>query len=60
MYVNNKQGVDLADMRNNWSMWRKVKSIDVAIGQKTIEVHFPLPISATNMILEFQTTSISK
>ena len=26
VYINNKQGVDLADMKNNWSLWKKVKS----------------------------------
>jgi hypothetical protein len=25
LYVNNKQGVDLAEMRNNWSHWKRVK-----------------------------------
>lgn len=25
IFVNNKQGVDLADMRNNWSYWKRVK-----------------------------------
>lgn len=31
VYVNNKQGVDLAEMRNNWSYWRKVSSLDIKI-----------------------------
>jgi archaellin len=26
VYVNNKQGVDLADMKNNWTFWQKVTS----------------------------------
>jgi len=31
VYINNKQGTDLAEMRNNWSCWRKVKSVEVEI-----------------------------
>ena len=25
IFVNNKQGVDLADMRNNWTYWKRAK-----------------------------------
>jgi hypothetical protein len=32
IFVNNKQGVDLADMKNNWNHWKKVKTVEVEIG----------------------------
>lgn len=25
IFVNNKQGTDLAEMRNNWAFWKRVK-----------------------------------
>lgn len=30
-YVNNKQNMDLAEMRNNWAIWRRVKQVDVEV-----------------------------
>ena len=32
VYINNKQGVDLAVMRNNWTHWRKVKTFNIELG----------------------------
>ena len=32
IFVNVKQGVDLADMKNNWNHWKRVKIAEVEIG----------------------------
>mmetsp|Transcript_44129 Transcript_44129/g.42821 ORF Transcript_44129/g.42821 Transcript_44129/m.42821 type:complete len:111 (-) Transcript_44129:2041-2373(-) len=29
LYVNNKQGVDLAEMRNNWQHWKRVNQVQL-------------------------------
>ena len=34
LYINNSQGVDLADMKNNMNFWKKVKSQDADFGQR--------------------------
>ncbi|CDW77116.1 e3 ubiquitin-protein ligase ubr4 [Stylonychia lemnae] len=60
IHINNKQGIDLADMRNNWSCWRLVKSVEVEVAQRVIDIDFPLPINATNILFEFQTCALSK
>ena len=59
-YINNKQGVDLADMRNNWNYWSKVKSVEVDPGQRNIVVDFALPINASNILIQFDTINLSK
>lgn len=60
VYVNNKQGADLADMKNNWTYWKKVKSVDVEIGAKNIIIDFTLPINVTNLLIEYQTVNVNK
>lgn len=60
IYVNNKQGVDLADMRNNWNFWKKVKSVEVDVAQRNIIIDFALPINASNMLLELSTVNLTK
>ena len=60
IYVNNKQGVDLADMRNNWSFWKKVKSVEVDVAQRNIIIDFALPINASNMLIELSTVNLIK
>lgn len=60
IYVNNKQGVDLADMRNNWNFWKKVKSVEVDVAQRNIIIDFALPINASNMLIELSTVNLTK
>lgn len=60
IYVNNKQGVDLADMRNNWNFWKKVKSVEVDVAQRNIIIDFALPINASNMLIELSTVNLIK
>lgn len=60
IFVNNKQGVDLAEMRNNWSFWKRAKQVSIDVGQKTVDVNFSLPIHASNILIEFQTVTLAK
>ena len=60
VYINNKQGVDLADMKNNWNHWKKVKTQEVSPGQKQITIDFTLPVTASNLLLEYHTANNGK
>lgn len=40
-------------MKNNWNYWKKVKTVDVEIGQRQIPIEFTLPINATNLLVEY-------
>jgi hypothetical protein len=53
LYSNNKQGMDLAEMRNNWTHWRRVQQVNVDIGKKSVDIDFVLPVYATNILIEF-------
>lgn len=47
IYINNKQGVDLADMKNNMAHWKKVKTQAAEADYcRTIIVDFTLPVTA--------------
>lgn len=58
--MNNKQGVDLADMKKNWALWQKVKSQDVEVGQRQTVIEFTLPVNATNLMIYFVTGNTNK
>lgn len=60
IFVNNKQGVDLADMKKNWSLWQKVKSQELEVGQRQTVIEFTLPVNATNLLLFFITGNTNK
>lgn len=60
IYINNKQNMDLAEMRNNWAIWKRVKQVEVEIGQRNTSVEFPLPVEATYLMVEFQTITLAK
>ncbi len=47
-------------MKNNWNLWKKVKSQDVEAGQRQIQIDFTLPINVTNLLIQFSTTNTSK
>jgi hypothetical protein len=47
VYINNKQGVDLAEMKNNMTYWKKVKSQEIDQEYaRYLTVNFTLPITA--------------
>jgi hypothetical protein len=58
LYINNTQGVDLADMKNNMAMWKKVKAQEAEPGQRSVVIDLTLPVTAQNILIEF-TTGIS-
>nr|CAB3267471.1 E3 ubiquitin-protein ligase UBR4-like [Phallusia mammillata] len=53
MYYNNKRVPAIVDLKNNPSMWHRAKSITVPQGEPEIRFDLPLPIVATNLMLEF-------
>ena len=46
LYINNSQSVDLADMKNNMNLWKKVKSQEAEAGQRVIIIDLTLPVTA--------------
>lgn len=60
-YVNNIQEMDLTEMKNNQQIWQKVQSIDIDISTQTsFKMDLPLPITALNIMIEFQTVNLQK
>jgi hypothetical protein len=59
-YVNNKQNMDLAEMRNNWALWRRVKYVDIEPCQRSLVINFPLPIDLTNVLIEINSVTLAK
>lgn len=56
VYINNKQGVDLAEMKNNMQYWKKVKNQEIEHEYgRYMTINFTLPITAQNIMLEFIT-----
>lgn len=47
-------------MKNNWAHWQKVKSQEVELGQRQIQIDFTLPVNATNILIQYITGLTSK
>jgi len=60
IYINNKQNLDLAEMRNNWAIWRRVKQVELDLCQRSVDIHFPLPIDVDNILIEINAVSLAK
>lgn len=63
VYINNAIVVDLLDLKNNKSDWRKVKSINAEPNEpvgnrRAVKIPFDLTLTARNVKLEFILTSI--
>ena len=54
-YYNNKPVQDITELRNKWSAWKKAKSITLAPAQTDFLVEFPIPITASNFMIEYST-----
>jgi len=56
--------MDLAEMKNNWQIWKKVQQIKVDYEENPIphnyKISVPLPVTATNVLIEFVTVNVSK
>ncbi len=46
LYINNSQGIDLADMKNNMALWKKVKTQEAEAGQRVVIIDLTLPVTA--------------
>ena len=53
LYYNNKPVQDITELRNKWSSWKKVKTCTLSPGQIDVNVEFPIPITATNFMMEY-------
>ena len=61
LYVNSVQDVDLAEMKNNWSLWQKVCDLNIDVTQKSsFSMTLPLPVTATNVLVEYHSVNLSK
>ena len=53
LYYNNKPVAELAELRNKWSAWKKAKAVELAPGMTSATVEFPIPLTATNFLIEY-------
>ena len=62
LYVNSVQDVDIAEMKNNWQMWQKVcdLSVDVSQQKQQFATSLPLPVTATNILIEYHVVNLTK
>ncbi|KAD4888024.1 hypothetical protein E3N88_20097 [Mikania micrantha] len=52
LYYNNRPVADLAELKNNWSLWKRAKICHLAFNQTELKVDFPIPITACNFMIE--------
>ncbi|KAF3783370.1 Auxin transport protein [Nymphaea thermarum] len=52
LYYNNRPVADLAELKNNWSLWKRAKSCHLTFNQTELKVEFPIPITACNFMIE--------
>ena len=53
LYYNSKPVVDLGELRNKWSMWKKIKSVNLQPSITDIVIELPIPVTATNFLIEY-------
>ena len=58
--MNSVQDVDLAEMKNNWAIWQKVCDLPIDLSQKSSQANLPLPVTATNILIQFHSVNLSK
>lgn len=59
IYFCNKESQDLTELKNNWSLWHKIKTVKVKPGLgNLIEIELPTEITMLNMVIEFQTINV--
>ncbi|KAI3784947.1 hypothetical protein L1987_44055 [Smallanthus sonchifolius] len=52
LYYNNRPVADLAELKNNWSLWKRAKICHLTFNQTELKVDFPIPITACNFMIE--------
>jgi hypothetical protein len=60
LFVSNKQGIDLNEMKNNLALWQRVTTVEVEPGQRQILIDFTLPVTAQSLLVQFSTSNTSK
>lgn len=53
LYCNNKPVQDIVELRGNWGAWKKVQSCELKRKQSEFQVDFPIPVTATNFLIEY-------
>jgi len=61
VFINNKSGIELVDLKNNWAEWKKIASYTPDKKKDKDErgifvINLPLPSSAKNIMIEFLMT----
>ncbi|KAG6555165.1 hypothetical protein Mapa_003204 [Marchantia paleacea] len=52
LYYNNRAVADLSELKNNWLLWKRARSCQLAFNQTELKVDFPIPITACNFMIE--------
>jgi len=52
VYYNNK-ALPLGELKNRWSLWKKAKTLHLPPNHTDLHVDFPIPITATNILVEY-------
>ena len=53
LYYNSKPVDDIASLRKKWNAWKKAKAVHVPRNAREVTVEFPIPITATNFMVEY-------
>ena len=53
VYFNTENVADISNLKNKSDAWTLAKSMTVPRARKVIEINFPVPFSATNLLIKF-------
>jgi hypothetical protein len=53
LYANNQHVGDIGELKNQWSRWTRVRTLSVAAGQAEVRFDLPVPVVATNLLIEY-------
>lgn len=51
IYYNNKPNADIGELKNNWNLWKKAKSVHLSPNQTQLTAEFSIPVSASNLLI---------
>lgn len=54
IYTNNKIGADITQLKTNRGMWTRKRAVDLLESDSGTKIKFPVPVSAANLMIEFQ------
>ena len=59
IYFCNSSNKDLADLKNNWSVWSILKSIKIKpASTNSLEIELPIPTIMLNLVIKFHTITV--